>query len=258
MRWNKKFSCALYVAVLILGGIASAIAQDNPKIIYRDGLVSVDAVKVQPETLMTALGQKCNISVVAHGDVFPECVVSMRFENLAVREGVKKVVKACGFNNYLIDFQDDAPGSKKFARVELFMSGSGTRLLSTANDAQQQSYIPPEDRNRPVSPQIQSLPAAEKQLDQSQGTDVQMSRYGFPEFQGTLDYEKSKTTWQDEAKTYTLKTMGSVPPEYRDFVADYLIKTCDEIAQERGVAVINKDIAAEAFQRGKKKYIPPK
>jgi len=251
MRWNKRFSCALYVAAFIIGGIAAAaIAQDNPKIIYRDGLLSVDVVKVQPEALMTALGQKCNICVVAHGDVFPEGAVSMRFENLAVREGVKKVVKACGFNNYLIDFQDDAPANKKFARVELFMSGSGTRLLNTATDAQQQSYVPP---------QIQSLPAAEKQQDRSQGTDVQMSGYGFPEFQGTLDYEKSKTTWQDESKTYTHKTMGSVPPEYRDFVADYLLKTCDEIAQERGGAVINKGIAAEAFQRMGKKYnMPPK
>jgi hypothetical protein len=252
MRWNKNFSCALYVAAFLLGGITSAaIAQDNPKIIYRDGLLSVDAVKVQPETLMTALGQKCNISVVAHGDVFPEGAVSMRFENLAVREGVKKVVKACGFNNYLIDFQDDAPANKKIARVELFMSGSGTRLLNTATDAQQQSYIPP-----------QPPPAAEKQQNLGQMTGAQAQGSAspeFPEFQGTLDYDKSKNAWQDEAKTYTQKTLGAVPPAYRDTAAEYLIKACDEIAQERGVTAINKGIAAEAFQRMGKKYnMPPK
>ena len=251
MSGHKKSIVVLYVTAFILGGIAAvSIAEDNPKIIYRDGLLSVDAVKVKAEALMAALGQKCNISVVAHGDVFPEAAVTIRFENLAVREGVKKVVKACGFNNSLIDFQDDAPGSKKFARVELFMSGSGTRLLSTATDAQQQPYIPP---------QIQPLPAAEKQQDRNQGTDVQMSGYGFPEFQGTLDYDKSKNTWQDEAKTYTQKNLGAVPPEYRDVAAEYLLKACDEIAQERGVAVINKGIAAEAFQRMGKKYnMPPK
>jgi hypothetical protein len=248
MRRNKKFSCAPYVAVFIIVGIAAAIAQDNPKIIYRDGLLSIDAVKVQPETLMTALGQKCNISVVAHGDVFPEAAVTIRFENLAVREGVKKVVKACGFNNYLIDFQDDAPGSKKFARVELFMSGSGTRLLSTATDAQQQPYIPP-----------QPPPAAEKQQNPGQVTGAQAQEYVFPEFQGTLDYDKSKNAWQEDAKIYTHKTLGAVPPEYRDKAAEYLLKTCDEIAQERGVTAINKGIAAEAFQRMGKKYnMPPK
>ena len=249
MSGHKKSIVVLYVTALILGGIAAvSIAEDNPKIIYRDGILSVDAVKVKPEALMAALGQKCNISVVAHGDVFPEGAVTIRFENLAVREGVKKVVKACGFNNSLIDFQDDAPGSKKFARVELFMSGSGTRLLSTATDAQQQPYIPP-----------QPPPAAEKQQNPGQVTGAQAQGYVFPEFQGTLDYDKSKNTWQDEAKTYTQKTLGAVPPEYRDVAAEYLLKACDEIAQERGVAVINKGIAAEAFQRMGKKYnMPPK
>ena len=91
MSWHKKSIVALYVTALILGGIAAvSIAEDNPKIIYRDGLLSVDAVKVKPEALMAALGQKCNISVVAHGDVFPEGAVTIRFENLAVREGSKK------------------------------------------------------------------------------------------------------------------------------------------------------------------------
>lgn len=253
MRWHKKSTLVLYVTALILGGItAVSIAQDNPRILYRAGLLSVEAVKVKPEALIAGLGQKCNISVVAHGDVFPEDAVTIRFENLAVREGIKKLVKACGFKNYLIDFQGDTPGKEKFARVELFMSGSGTRLLNTASDAQQQSYIPP---------QIQNLPASEKQQDRSEGTGAQTYGYSspeFPELQGTLDYDKSKNTWQDEAKTYTQKALGSVPPEYRDFAADYLIKTCDEIAQERGITAINKGIAAEAFQRGKKKYMPPK
>jgi len=245
MRLNKIISCALYITVLILGGITAAVlAQDNPKMIYRDGLLSVDAVKIKPEALMAALGQKCNISVVAHGDVFPEDAVTIHFDNLAVREGVKKLVKACGFKNYLIDFQDDDPGNKKFARVELFMSGSGTRLLNAATE---------------VPPQPQILPAAEKQQDQSAGAGAQPHGYVFPEFQGTLDYEKSKSAWQDEAKTYAHKTLGSVPPEYRDVAADYLLKTCDEIAQERGVTAINKGIAAEAFQRMGKKYnMPPK
>ncbi len=246
MRLNKIISCALYITALILGGItAVALAQDNPQMIYKDGLLSVDAVKIKPEALMAALGQKCNISVVAHGDVFPEDAVTIHFDNLAVREGVKKLVKACGFKNYLIDFQDDDPGNKKFARVELFMSGSGTRLLNAATE------VPPQPQNLPA--------AAEKQQDQSAGAGAQTHGYVFPEFQGTLDYEKSKNTWQDEAKTYTHKTLGSVPPEYRDVAADYLLKTCDEIAQERGVTAINKGIAAEAFQRMGKKYnMPPK
>ena len=245
MRLNKIISCALYITALILGGLTAVVlAQDNPKMAYRDGLLSVDAVKIKPEALMAALGQKCNISVVAHGDVFPEDAVTIHIDNLAVREGVKKLVRACGFKNYLIDFQDDAPDNKKFARVELFMSGSGTRLLNTATE---------------VPPQPQNLPAAEKQQDQREGAGAQTHGYVFPEFQGKLDYEKSKSTWQDEAKTYTHKTLGSVPPEYRDVAADYLLKTCDEIAQERGATAINKGIAAEAFQRMGKKYnMPPK
>jgi hypothetical protein len=249
MSWHKILSLALCLTAIILGRItAVAIAQDNPKIIYREGLLSVDAVKVKPESLIAALGQTCNISVVSHGDVFPEDAVTIHFENLAVREGIKKLVKACGFKNYLIDFQGDTPGKEKFAKLELFMSGSGTRLLSTATDAQQQSYIPP-----------QPPPAAEKQQDRSQVTGAQAQGYVFPEFQGTLDYDKSKNTWQDEAKTYTHKTLGSVPPEYRDVAAEYLLKACDEIAQERGITAINKGIAAEAFQRMGKKYnMPPK
>jgi hypothetical protein len=253
MSWHKTLLLALCFTAIILGRItAVAIAQDNPKIIYREGLLSVYAVKVKPESLIAALGQTCNISVVSHGDVFPEGTVSMRFEDLSVREGLKKVVKACGFNNYLIDFQDDAPANKIFAKVELFMSGSGTRLLNTDTDAQQQSYVPS---------QIQSPHAEEKQQGRSLVTGAQAQGSAspeFPEFQGTLDYDKSKNAWQDEAKTYTQKALGAVPPAYRDTAADYLIKTCDEIAQERGVTVINKGIAVEAFQRGVKKYMPPK
>ena len=55
-------------------GAATAADEDNGAglVEYRDGMLSVDARDVRTEDLMKELGERCNIKIVVHGEVFSE------------------------------------------------------------------------------------------------------------------------------------------------------------------------------------------
>jgi len=240
---------------------AASAAQDNPKITYQNGLLSVTAQKVKTEALFTALGRQCAIEVVTHGNVFPEGEATISFENLSVKEGVKKLVKACGLKNYLIDFQGDAPENKKLAKIELFIGGSGSKVLTKAAEPQKQPAQ--EAQEKTVAAQMKDLNESGQLRDRksfAEGVDVKWdgsALLDFPEYKDKLAYDKSKFSWNDEAKDFSQNTMNTVPPAARDIVAEYIIKECDEIAQERGARYITQNIAAEALQRIGKNFNMP-
>jgi hypothetical protein len=257
-------SIVIMMLITMLWITAVAAVQENPTIICQKGLLSVTAQNVKPEALFTALGKQCAIEVVTHGDVFPAEGATVSFENLPVKEGVKKLVKACGLKNYLIDFQGDAPENKKIAKLELFIGGTGAKVLTKAAEQEQKPGKPGAEPEKSASQQMKDLRESGQMQDKksfAEGTDVKWdgsALLDFPEYEGKLDYEKSKYSWNDEAKDFSSKTMNTVPPAVRDVVAEYIIKECNEIAQERNASVITQGIAAEALQRiAKNSNMPP-
>ncbi len=257
---NKSVVMIIIITILWLSAVQAV--QENPKIIYQNGMLTVDAQRITPEALFTALGKQCAVEVVTHGDVFPDGEVTISFAQLPVKEAVKKLVKACALKNYLIDFQGDSPEHKRLAKLELFIGGSGIKVLTKA-------AVPPPSASAPVVAEI--MPSEEMQNLRESGKlqERRAFREGFhmdydgsalvefPEFKGKLEYEKSEYIWNDEAKTFSHKSMSTVPPAFRDVVGEYLIKECDEIAKERNATVITQGMAAEALQRIGKNFNMP-
>jgi hypothetical protein len=248
------------LAVIPLAGTTGYTAEKpgTPQIICEHNLLSVDAVNVQPEVLFTTLSKTCKIEVVAHGEVFPETLVSIQFSRVPVKEAVKRLVMACALHSYvLLNLQGEKPEEISIARLELFMSGSGERVRTGAAE-------------NPTLSHNADKPQAEKQevIDQREAKSslVKGSEYNwdgsalldFPKYKGEIPYDKSSSTWQGEAKDFAKQSMDIMPPEVRNGTAEAFIRTCDEVAKENGSDSITVDITSAALERlARKSNMPP-
>lgn len=238
-------------------------AEENLTMVYENGLLSVDAFNIESEQIFEAFGEKCNINIIAHGDVFPEQKVSIHFKNQPLKEAVKRLVKACYLRNYLMDFQKSASGEMQLVKIDLFMGGGGKRVITRAGPASLQ---------KPKTKSTQKGKKAAGQQDKerselmrrrsfTRGTDFRWdgsAPIAFPQHTGEIDYDKSRFQWEDEAKNFTSKTMDIVPPAVRDVVAEMIVKTSDEVAQEQGAETVTAEITSEALRRiGKNYQLPP-
>jgi hypothetical protein len=257
--WCYVTALAL-LAVISLAGTTGYTAEKpgTPQIIYDRNLLSVDAVNVRPEVLFTSLSKTCNIEVIAHGKVFPETLVSIQFSRVPVKEAVKRLVRACALHSYvLLNLQGEKPEEIRIAKLELFVSGSGERVLTGAAES-------PTLSNKTDKPQAEEQDAIDHR--EAKSSLVKGSWYSwdgsalidFPEYKGEIPYDKSSNTWQGEAKDFAKQSMDIMPPEVRDGTAEAFIRTCDEVAKENGSDSITVDITSAALERlARKSNMPP-
>jgi hypothetical protein len=258
----------LIMCVCAVLPVARASAESKLTITYKNNQLSIDALNVKPEQLFIELGNQCKTDVIAHGDVFPGQEVTLHFENVPIQDAIKKLVKTCGIRNYLMDFQGDTPEKTRLAKLELFVGGSGQHVLSRAAEHAAQpepqktgSAEPKKDRIEPIVNETIASGKLQNKSSFAQGKNVPWdgsAPLDFPEYKGDLPYDKSKFPWQDDAKTFSKKSMSIIPPAVRDTVAEPYIRACDEVAQERGASTITPDIAADALERLAKGFnMPP-
>jgi hypothetical protein len=270
MNQRTLFLALMFLAVACCAVLAvnSAAAETNLNISYKNNLLSVDALNVKSEQLFIELGKQCKTDIIAHGDVFPTAEVTLRFEQLPIKEAIKKLVKACGLRNYLMDFQGDTPEQTRLAKLELFMGGSGQRVLSRAEDhtptAPVMQVATAQEKKDPIAPLVSETIASGKLQNKSSfapGKNVPWdgsAPLDFPEYTGNLPYDKSKYQWQDDAKLFSKNSMSYIPPAVRDAVAEPYVRACDEVAQVRGATTITPEIASEALERLAKGFnMPP-
>ena len=251
---HRTAQCYLTVltllAVIPLAGTAGYTAEKpgTPRIICEHNLLSVDAVNVQPEVLFTALSKTCNIAVIAHGDVFPKTPVSIQLSRVALQEAVKQLVKACALHSYVLDLQGEKPEEIRKAKLELFVSGSGERVLTGSAESPALSH-------KAEKPQAERPDAiGQGEAKSSSVKDSGYSRDGsarmdFPKYNGDIPYDKSSNKWDGDAKDFLKQSMDIIPPAVRAGTAEALIRTCDEIAKEQGTDSITEDITAAALER---------
>jgi len=64
--------------------------------------------------------------------------------------------------------------------------------------------------------------------------------------------------WQGEAKDFAKQSMDIMPPAVREGTAEAIIRTCDEVAKEKGSDSITVDITSAALERlARKSNMPP-
>jgi hypothetical protein len=245
------------------GNVSDVQGAENPEIVYKDGLLSVDAEKVKVEPLFLELGKQCNIDIIAHGDVFPEKDITINFEGLSIKEAIKRLVRACNLKNYLMDFKKDSSGQSRLAKIDLYMGGGGQRVLTRAKDVPSEKTATKTrqpDRKKPGQDKPRKPDKMPKSsFNKESGFEWDGSApIDFPEYKGELAYDKSKYQWDEGAKEFSDRSMDLIPPAVRDMVSDMVIKKSDEVAQEQGSDTITSEIFNEAFHRlAKEANMPP-
>jgi hypothetical protein len=261
MKVFKKYFLLPAVLSLFFLNNVSVFAADELEIIYKDGLLTVSADNVIPEKIFLELGEVCNIDIIAHGDVFPEKVVTLKLTDMPVKEAVKRLVRTCELKNYLMDFKKNSQGQSRLAKIDLYVGGSGQRFLtqgkkkpSSKAAVSKTAVKKGETQKSTRSDSVNKQKKDKRPYKSSFSKDTDFVWDGsapiaFPEYKEDLAYDKSEFSWDDSAKEFSEKTMDLVPPGVRPTVSEQIIKMSDQIARERGTDRITSDITSEAMQR---------
>jgi len=246
MKKLKKYFLPLFILTIVFCSGFSVSAANKLEIIHNKGLLTVSAEDAMPEDVFLALGKECNIEIIVKGEKFPENGVTIELKDMPIKDAVKRLVRACGLKNYLMDFKKDDQGKSQLVKIDLSVGGSGQKVLTRKSS----------DKPRASKQSMRSYKSSF-----TKDTDFQWdgsAPIAFPEFEGELAYDSSEFDWDDSAKGFSENTMDMVPPGVRDMVSEQIIKMSDQVAKERGTDTITPDITAEAMRRiGKQANLPP-
>ena len=201
-------------------GAQEGSGADQLRIVCNGLQLSIDAENILPEQLFIELGRQCNIKIIAHGDVFPEQNVTIHFKDMPVRDGVRRLVKACSLRNYLMDFQRTQGGHMMLNKIDIFLGGSGTRILTRPETTEETA---PVSGTTPADiaggDDLREIRNMRQRRSFTEDTDFMWdgnAPIAFPEFTGEIDFGKSQYDWDDAARVFAEKTMDLVPPSVRD------------------------------------------
>ncbi len=79
---------------------------------FENGLLSINVKGMRPEDLIKEISEKCKIELVVLGEVFSELPVSIRFKDVPVHEGIKRVLRRSGITKHLMHFAAGDNGIK--------------------------------------------------------------------------------------------------------------------------------------------------
>jgi len=256
MKQTRFFTLVCLLSIVLLWG--SLPYAHGQTILYEKNLLSADADSSNPEDIFLALGKACRVEIITHGEEFSQKAVTIHFKNKPLKEGIKTLVKVCGVKNYIMDFKQDKAGDQKPAKLDLYMGGSGDYVLVRGADTPQEEN----SAKLTVATDIESAnqmgqDSSREEIPSDKGSFAEGGNFkwdgsapiAFPEYKGELDYAKSKNVWPNEAKEFSKNSMSILPPAIRGMMADAIIITSDEVAQERGAGTITPDITAEAIAR---------
>jgi hypothetical protein len=109
-----------------------------------EGLLSVEAMEVQPEDLVKELGEECDIKIVLYGEVFSELPISIKFYDLPLRQGIERVLRVAKIKNYLMHFEHIEEEKDRIVEIDLIGKKGGERELTSGLASKGRSRAPDE------------------------------------------------------------------------------------------------------------------
>jgi hypothetical protein len=79
---------------------------------FENDLLSINVKGMRPEDLIKEISEKCKIELVILGEVFSELPVSIRFKDVPLPEGLKRVLRRSGITKHLMHFAAGDNGTK--------------------------------------------------------------------------------------------------------------------------------------------------
>lgn len=118
---GKKAFSLIWVAIIFFilwsNAPATNFIKENPYIEFNKGTFSVDIKDTDTKTVFKILEEKGKIEIF-NKKILPDKKVSIKFKDLKIEEGIKKLMHLCGIRNYLIVFREKAkPGEPKIKLI---------------------------------------------------------------------------------------------------------------------------------------------
>ena len=134
--FKKIGATVLYFVSACFFVIISAGAQENAvnePVTFSEGAISINVKEMRAEDLMKKIGEKCGIKIIVYGDVFSEVPLSIQFQKMPLREGLKRVLRIVNITNYLMHFEE-LGNETRVVGLDLIGQKGGERHLTSGTD----------------------------------------------------------------------------------------------------------------------------
>lgn len=115
---KKTLICLVIISSSLPALISFAEDFAEETISLERGFLSINVKDMRPEDLMKEISEKCKIDLIVLGEVFSEFPVSIRFNEVPVQEGIKRVLRRSGIPKHLMYFGTGDNGTK-IVRLDL-------------------------------------------------------------------------------------------------------------------------------------------
>ena len=190
---------------------------------YSNGRLSIDAKEIRPEDLFKEIGEKCGIKVVVYGEVFSEVPVSLKFQDMPVRNGIERVLRMTDISNHLMHFEEADNGSR-IIEINLIGEKGGEKHLTPGSSLRSQS------RERKLTKDTlknrQKKNAPKDQLQKNEAMKLQENFLNIMD--EILNTQLEKGEEPDPAEILRL-FKGVVPPEMKDQIPPEVLEELEKL-----------------------------
>jgi len=138
---GKKAFSLIWVAIIFfilwLNAPATNFIKEDINIEFNKETLSVDIKDTDTKTVFKILEEKGKIEIF-NKKILPDKKVSVKFKDLKIEEGIKRLMRVCSIRNYLIVFREEVkPGESKVAKLILIKAEA-----SSLPEAEKKAGIP--------------------------------------------------------------------------------------------------------------------
>lgn len=222
-------SLALFLTVTLLSSLCLAESKVEKEhfISLKDGLISIQAKEVTVESVFKDLGEVCGMKIVSNEHAFPSSPVSVKFDNLPLTRGVKKLIKVTGVKNYIIQYQE--VGNRSYISEIEFLGSKGDSRILTPGRALPVRQAKAQPKRPAKKPKSDSRP--EKDIEEK------------------IDNLEDRFEW-DDGKTVEMvkELLRAAPPNVRDYALDSMTKSINDSLKKEGSESVSREMIYKAAE----------
>ena len=138
---GKKAFSLIWVAIIFFilwsNALATNLIKEDINIEFNKETFSVNIKDTDTKTVFKILEEKGKIEIF-NKKILPDKKVSVKFKDLKIEEGIKRLMRVCSIRNYLIVFREEVkPGESKVAKLILIKAEA-----SSLPEAEKKAGIP--------------------------------------------------------------------------------------------------------------------
>jgi len=209
---GRILQCVCLLCLISWGAVFSG--DGYAEVTCSDGLMSINSKEMRPEDIMKEIGDKCGIKVVLFGEVFSEIPVSVKFDQMPVKQAIKRVLRVADVTNYLIHMDETDNGSR-IVEVDLIGSKGGERQLTDGPGPRAIPAVPEPVVSKKKKPVPRPTKQSQLPPDMSK-EDMEKLQESFLGIMDEVIQEQFLTGGQPDPKEVIRMFKESVPPDLKD------------------------------------------